>query len=229
MDVLVLGDGLLGSEIVKQTGWKFLSRKSSGFEIDELNTHLSNFVNVDVIVNCIACTDTYDIDSGEHWMVNCTYLNELILYCNIHGIKLVHISTDYVYAESDNNASEDTTIPIHGKNWYSYTKLLGDGLVQIQSDEYMLCRCTHKPRPFPYDNAWVDQVGNFDYVDVIAGLIIQLINKDVRGTYNVGTEVKTMYELASQTKKVGKSFTPSHVPKNQSMNLDKLKNTLNYG
>ena len=36
-----------------------------------------------------------------------------------------------------------------------------------------------------------------------------------------------MYELALQTREVGKILTPTHVPKNQTMNLDKLNNVLN--
>ena len=32
--VVVLGDGLLGSEIVKQTDWSLISRKKNGFDIN---------------------------------------------------------------------------------------------------------------------------------------------------------------------------------------------------
>ena len=37
--VLVLGDGLLGSEIVKQTNWDCISRKGDGFDITDLETY----------------------------------------------------------------------------------------------------------------------------------------------------------------------------------------------
>ena len=154
-------------------------------------------------------------------------MSKLIDYCNEKSIKLVHISTDYVYAGSVNNASEED-VPVHCNNWYGYTKLLGDGLVQLQSNDYLLVRCTHKPTPFPYDAAWIDQVGNFDYVNIISDLIIKLINANANGLYNVGTETKTMYEMASRTKSVNKTFTPEHVPKNQSMDISKMKNITCY-
>ena len=32
MNVLVLGDGILGSEFVKQTGWDYLSRKKDNIK-----------------------------------------------------------------------------------------------------------------------------------------------------------------------------------------------------
>jgi len=46
------------------------------------------------------------------------------------------------------------------------------------------------------------------------------------GVYNVGTEVKTMFDLANETNVVEPSFTPSHVPNNLSMDLTKLKSSL---
>jgi len=224
LEVLVLGDGLLGSEIIRQTGWDFISRKQGTFDIDTMDVHMSKY-NPNVIVNCIANTDTYSKDKQVHWKINCKFLRDLISYCNKHDIKLVHISTDYIYAGSVNNASEED-VPVHCNNWYGYTKLVGDALIQLESNNYLLARCTHKPNPFPYDGAWIDQIGNFDYVDVIAGLIISLIKTSQKGVYNVGTETKTMYELASMTKSVTKTFTPEHVPKNQSMNITKLQNNL---
>jgi dTDP-4-dehydrorhamnose reductase len=57
-------------------------------------------------------------------------------------IKLVHLLT-YLYSGSVSNASE-SDVPVHCNNWYGYTKLLADGLVQLESNNYLICRCTHK-------------------------------------------------------------------------------------
>ena len=160
-----------------------------------------------------------------HWNVNCKFVDKLIDYCNEHFIKLIHISTDYVYSNSIPFASEND-VPVHCNNWYGYTKLLSDGLIQLRSEDYLLIRCSHKPSPFVYDSAWIDYVGNFDYVDTIASLIIDCVNKDLSGVYNVGTDVKTMFDLANETNVVESSFTPSHVPNNLSMDLTKLKSSL---
>ena len=223
-NVLVLGDGLLGSEIVKQTGWEYISRKKGDFDINDLDT-LKGYIP-DVIVNCIGNTNTYSNDKESHWDINYKFVSNLIQFCNINEIKLIHISTDYLYTNSVNNASE-TDIPIHGENWYSYTKLLSDGLVQLQSNDYLICRCGHKPQPFIYDKAWSDQIGNFDYVFDISKLIVILINKGASGVYNVGTEIKSMYNLASRTKKnVGKTKAPKSAPKDITMNLNKLNDGL---
>jgi len=219
MKVLVLGDGLLGSEIVKQTGWDYWSRKT-GFDIFDIDP--LKIREYDVMVNCIANTNTYSNDKESHWDVNYKFVDDLIFYGNGFYVKLVHISTDYIYANSESNATEDS-IPAHGNNWYSYTKLLADGLIQLKSKDYLLCRTSFKPRPFPYENAWDDQLTNGDYVDVIASMIIEAINKGLSGVYNIGTEVKTMYELVSKDRDVIRTNSVHGAPKDVSMNIDKFK------
>jgi hypothetical protein len=55
-------------------------------------------------------------------------------------------------------------------------------------------------------------------------LLVKLINKNVEGVFNIGTDKKTIYELASQTKKVEKILSPEKTPKNVTMDLNKLLN-----
>lgn len=226
LKVLVLGDGLLGAEVVKQTGWDYVSRKKDGFDIKDVESFHYLFKGYNVILNCIANTDTYSKERDLHWDINYKFVHELILFCNKNDIKLVHISTDYLYSGSVSNASEND-VPVHCNNWYGYTKLLADGLVQLESNNYLICRCTHKPTPFPYDAAWIDQVGNFDYIDIISSLMIDMINKDLSGVYNLGTESKSIYQLALKTKSdIKPIFSPDNVPKNTSMNVTKLNDSL---
>lgn len=220
--ILILGDGLLGGEIYNQTGWDYVSRKKTNFDVENLETSIPQGYNT--IVNCIANTDTYSEDRNSHWKLNYEFVYNLINFCNKNKIKLVHISTDYIYTGSIESASEDD-VPVHCNNWYGYTKLLGDSLVQLLSNEYLICRCTHKPKPFPYDKAWVDQIGNFDYVDEISKLLIIAINRNLTGVYNVGTDTKSIFDLALQTKNVIPTNSPLYVPKNTTMSLKKFYKT----
>jgi dTDP-4-dehydrorhamnose reductase len=222
LKVLILGDGLLGSELEKQTNWDCISRKRKNFSINTF-THTIPPKKYNTIINCVANTNTYLDNREPHWETNCVFLKNLIEFCNTNQIKLIHISSDYVYTFSIENASEED-VPVHCRNWYGYTKLLGDGLVQLISNDYLLIRCTHKPKPFPYEKAWIDQVGNFDYVDKIGQIIIQLIYERKEGIYNVGTETKSMFDLAQQTKNVIPISSPDYVPKNTTMNIMKLEN-----
>ena len=228
MKIVVLGDGLLGKEITNQTGWNYFSRKKDNLNIDNIVTWSHLLLPYDVVVNCIAYTKTYDDNKQQHWDINYKAVAELVDYCNNHNKKLIHISTDYIYANSFQNADEELTVPAHIETWYGYTKLLGDAYVQLKSKNYLICRESHKPFPFPYKEAWDDLETNGDFVNVIAELIIKLINKDAKGVFNVGTEPKTIYDLAvSKGFNVKSINSPSNVPINTTMNLNKLKNFLN--
>ena len=228
MKILVLGYGLLGKELVKQTNWDYISRtKQSSFDFKKVNSYEKLISSYDTIINCIANTDTYSQNKEEHWAVNYKSVSDLVDICNQNNQKLIHISTDYIYAGSNKNASEQD-IPIHNKTWYGYTKLLGDAHVQLKSKDYLIIRCGHKSYPFIYEKAFDDIIGNFDYVDKIATLIIELINNDIKGVRNVGTKLKSMYDLALKSNfNVLKTKSNNNLmPKNISMDISKMDNKI---
>lgn len=226
MSTLILGDGLLGSELERITGWAIQSRKKTGLDIGNIQTvHLQGF---DCVVNCIANTDTYN-NSGGHRDVNYQFLVDLSGACAASNIKLIHISTDYVYANSDCRNEECSLAP--ALNLYSYTKAMADlHLINFWKEglDWCIIRTSHKPKPFPWAKAWDDVWTSADYVDVIANLILKLINHNVSGIWNVGTEPKTMFELAKKTNpNVQPEHCPhQHVPQNTVMSLIKLQTFL---
>jgi dTDP-4-dehydrorhamnose reductase len=226
MKVIVLGKGKLGGEIVKQTGWDYLCRAEHEITIDNFDEWKNRMDEYDVVVNCIANTDTYSDNKEKHWKANYELVTFLAEYCDDNGKKLVHTSTDYLYQNSVDDAKEEDE-PMFEHTWYMFTKLLADEYLKVHAKNYLICRLSHKPYPFPYDSAWVDVITNADYTPVISGLVIELIENGAEGLYNVGTEKKTIYELAQRTNKnVNKIISPPHVPKNISMNVSKMENFL---
>jgi dTDP-4-dehydrorhamnose reductase len=226
MKVLVLGDGRLGQEIINQTGWDFLSRKKDNIDVSTFDTWVWRLQGYDVILNCIANTNTYSDNYESIIESNYKFVTYLTTFCNELGSKLVHISTDYVYSRSEEMVKENG-IPIPDGTWYSLSKLLADEHIKLFGNDYLICRLSHKPKPFPYDSAWIDVKTNADYTDVISSLVIQLIRKGAKGLYNVGTEEKTIYELAKQTNpNVSESLAPPHIPKNVTMDITKMKKFL---
>ena len=118
---------------------------------------------------------------------------------------------------------------MHLKTWSGYSKLVGDALVQIRSKNYLICRLSHKPNPFPYEKAWFDIKTNGDFVDIIASKVVDLINGNWSGVYNVGTEVKSIYEMVKRVQEIEPSYRPSQVPYDTTMNIDKLKKVYGNG
>lgn len=229
MKVLILGDGLLGTEIQKQTGWDYYSRKKDGFDITSSSSFqkLGDLIQSNsytTIFNCIGNTDSYSSDKQKHWDVNYRGVLDLVDFCNTYNLKLIHISSDSVYGNCDGIPTEED-VPMTVATQYSHCKVLADGYVQIRSKDYLLIRCSFKKKPFPYPGAWVDQIGNFDYVDVIGNLIIKLIKGKATGIYNVGTELKLMYDLACQTNPNVHPIRRQHtlMPNNTSMDISKMK------
>jgi dTDP-4-dehydrorhamnose reductase len=223
--VIVLGDGILGSELIKQTGWDYISRKKDKIDVFTFNKWMLKLLPYDVVVNCIAHTDTYSSDRETHWKVNYEFVDTLVTFCNETNKKLIHISTDYIYANSKTQSSENN-IPVHTETWYGYTKLLGDAHVQLKSNNYLIIRESHKPYPFPYKKAWSNQHTNGDYVNIIAGLIIKLINKNSQGVYNVGTSIKTWFNLTKKEFNTTPISCPSETPLDVTMDLSKINNEL---
>ena len=67
------------------------------------------------------------------------------------------------------------------------------------------------------------------FVIVIAKLICELIEKNAVGIYNVGTQPKTIYELAKYSREVEPMFEKIHetMPTDITMNCSKMKELLN--
>jgi dTDP-4-dehydrorhamnose reductase len=227
MKVVILGDGTLGAELVKQSGWDYYSRKKDNLDITQFRTWPPAVLgDYDTVINCMAYTETYSPDKERNWEVNVVAVEQLAEYCNLEHKKLIHISTDYLYAGSVPNASEED-VPVHLPTWYGYTKLVGDAIVQLRCKDYLICRLSHKPTPFPYLEAWTDLSTNCDYVDVVARLVLNLIKQNCQGIYNVGTQSKTIFDLAKRTNpKVQPITKPEKAPADTTMNLLKLSNTV---
>ena len=223
MKVLILGDGTLGSELKKQTGWDSISRKAGTFVITVINFIKKHYIkDYDIIVNCIANTDTYADDYDEHFDVNYLFVAHLSEACRDLNKKLVQISTEYVYANNLNIPTEENNAIPHD-SYYALTKLLADEYVKLRNNSYLICRLLHKPNDFNYPEIWNTKTSG-DKVNKIAELVIKLINNNAEGVYNVGTGSKYLSDLVPNCKIIE---PPKHVPTDTRMNLNKLNTFLN--
>ncbi len=84
---------------------------------------------------------------------------------------------------------------------YALTKRLGEEIVKSHP-QHLIIRTSFKPTPFPFPYAYSDQYTQGDYVDVIAKVLVEEINKwdGMSQMIYAGTGRKTMFELAQRTR-----------------------------
>lgn len=223
---VILGDGLLGTAVIGETGWHYISRSKDGIDLTKTNWQQLLPIGTTEIINLIANTDTYSDNFDKMFDVNYRAVIDLVHFCNANKIKLIHYSTDYVYINSKHPAKE-TYKAKPQQTPYAISKLLADEYIMRNCDNYLICRGSQKPDPFPYEKGFTDVIGNFDYPDAIAEIFVELIRGGATGLYNIGTEDKSVYELALQTNpKVEPCEAPDHFPKDLRMDLTKMKQFL---
>lgn len=190
------GTGLLGSEFKKISDFIL-----SGREIDitiesELNSKL-DVIKPDIILLAAAETNSVDIDKNPipALETNIKGTANVTKYCIENNIRLIYISTDYVYDSKSDNHQEDE--PINPFNLYAWTKLGGECAVRAHKNS-LIIRTSFGSSEYPYEFAYGNRFVSKDYVDVIAPMIKDLVLSDEVGIINVGTSGKTLYEYAKQ-------------------------------
>jgi dTDP-4-dehydrorhamnose reductase len=156
-----------------------------------------------------------------------------VLECMSRGIKLVYISTDYVYPGSKGEYSEDEPLsPYIGNNdgvtKYGWSKLGGECAVKMYDGSLILrvCMCNY---PFPHAKAVIDIKKSLMYDYEAAGVILQLLGE--RGTINVGGPSQSVYNFVKQTnpkidKLSRKDIGDVLIAPDTSMNTSKMKSIL---
>jgi dTDP-4-dehydrorhamnose reductase len=221
MRILILGGyGLLGKELKKIDDSLILTGKK-GLDIRQfsmVNSYLANN-KPDVVILCAAILDNKNkqglIETNIQGTAN------VALGCLIHKVRLVYISTDYVYPSTLGNYKEsDPLLPF---NDYAWGKLGGECSVRMV-DNHLIIRTSFGTSEFPYEFAYNNKWTSKDYVDIIAPMILQASKSDLTGVINIGTEKKSIYAYASKRNAVkGKPLTDNSSPRDSSLNLSKWK------
>ena len=158
MKILVVGaKGQLGTEIMKcfERGFtelgvpEVLKRENTvrGIDMDELDiSRLEDVLAVmqdgyDAVINCAAFTNVNACESerGAAFLANSIGPRNLAAACERFGTKLVHVSTDYVFAGNGTvpYTEYDACAPV---SVYGKTKLLGESYVREQTGRYFIVR-----------------------------------------------------------------------------------------
>lgn len=139
--------------------------------------------------------------------------------------RIVYVSTDYVFDGSKGGYREDDAVnPV---NYYALTKLLGEEIVKCGKGNLIIRTSFVSESQWPYPKAFADKFTSADTVSVIAGEIAKAIKYGVRGVIHIGTERKSVYDIARKiSPEVGKNYISDmdiKIPKDTSLNSDKWK------
>ena len=138
------------------------------------------------------------------------------------GIKIIYLSTSYVYPGKKGNYKEDD--PLKPWNNYSWSKLGGECAVQMYTNSLILRLCMTE-KPFVHLKAYANVKSNFIFQEDASEIIFKLLNK--KGIINVGGPSQTIYDFAkTNNKNVKKLYSKGEFPKRTDMNLNKLKKIL---
>ena len=203
----------------------FPSKKELNLEkINSIKKYIKK-IKPDYLIHCAALSRPMDIHEKN---IEASISKNIIGTCNIvkicsqEKVKLIYFSTNYVYAGTKGNYSEDN--PVLPINNYALSKFGGECAVQMYKNSLILRVCMTE-KPFLHKKAFSNVKTNFMFHDDIVKIFLKLINK--KGIINLGGPTKTVYNFAKKynpnvKKIISKKKLKNFYPLNPYMNLNKL-------
>lgn len=213
------GKGLLGTSIIPffKNRFDVTSLDIDEWDITDRKSSESIIIHEkpDVLINCAAMTDVDGCEDGKESAekVNSRGAEILADICNKHNIRLVHISTDYVFDGTKGlpYTEEDTPNPI---SFYGKTKLWGEQQVLARTPlsliirsqwlygeggQHFISKVVRAAREKGSVQVVNDQKGSPTYARDVAGPLAILIAKRQSGIYHISNSGScTWYELARE-------------------------------
>jgi dTDP-4-dehydrorhamnose reductase len=195
------GGGMLGQQL-KKIDPSIISLSRNDMDVSNYDQIIEQIKRnkPDVFLHLAAFTNNRKLEKDPQGAIrdNIIGTSNVTLTCIKENLRLVYISTDYVYSGKKGMYKEnDEILPI---NKYAWSKLGGECAVR-QHDNSLIIRTSIGPLKFPYDSAFVDMWTSKDTVDVMAPMILKASKSTVTGILNIGTQRKNMLEYARKLDK----------------------------
>ena len=110
------------------------------------------------------------------------------------GIRLIYVSTDYVFSGDVGNYKEDD--PTKPVNLYGASKLAGEIVVLSYDNSLVIRTSFYDSQKWKFDSAFVDQYTSRDRVELIANEILIMAKSNINGVFHLGTKRKSQFEIA---------------------------------
>lgn len=227
------GSGLLGGEFreILPSIYYPSAQEFNVTDYEQLERYLEG-KKIDLMLHCAAFTSPPKIneDPIRALDVNIIGTANIVKLCVRHSIKLIYISTDYVFKGDKGDYREDD--PVYPVNKYAWSKLGGECVVRLY-DNSLIIRTTFGPNIFPFEKAFVDQWTSRESVSVIARMIASVLSKEITGTIHIGGKRKTVFEYAigldpvRGVKAMSVNDVNFTVPVDTSLDCDRYNNLIN--
>lgn len=222
MKALVTGVmGQLGYDVVNEL--KKRNYEAVGVDIEEMD--ITDFASVekviseiepDTVIHCAAWTavDAAEDNEDRCRLVNAKGTENIAKVCKTLDIKMIYISTDYVFNGQGTNFWEADETDFAPLNIYGQTKYEGECAVRDNLDKYFIVRIawvfgingnnfikTMLNLGKTHDKITVvnDQIGSPTYTYDLARLLVDMVETEKYGTYHATNEgICSWYEFACE-------------------------------
>jgi len=163
-----------------------------------------SFYHPDVIINAAAYTDVdgCEINRDKAWAVNVGGVKNLVSICEKQKIKLIHLSTDYIFDGEQGPYSEDD--PPEPVSFYGETKLESEKIIKESGIDFLIIRTNvlyglgknvklnfllwllDKLSHSEKIKIVTDQFNNPTLADNLSFCILEMVKKNISGIYHIG-------------------------------------------
>lgn len=165
---------------------------------------------LDKVILCAAYTNVGKSNQEKELVYNTNVKGVYDIVCTLSTFfggkpNLVYISSDYVFNGDRGHYRFDEPLdPVIG-NYYALTKALGEVAIQSYINSTIIRTSFCRDIGWPYKMAFYDQYTSRDTISTISPIISDIINSYRTGIFHVGTDRKSVYDLA---RKLSPNITP---------------------
>ncbi len=218
------GEGRFAKELKKaNTKYKFVFRNKRQLNIlspNSINKNLKQFKPQAVLhlAGLSRPMTIHESDINQSIDLNIIGTANLVKACNGKKIKIIFISTSYVYPGKKGNYKEND--PVLPWNNYGWSKLGAESTVQMYKNSLIIRACMTE-KPFIHKHAFTNVKCNFIFHDEFIKKLLKILK--LKGVINVGGTSQSIYQFAKKYKKnVKKKISKGELPPKIYMNLKKL-------
>ncbi len=196
--------GMLGTDLVallRRRGDEVTALRRGDLDVTDEAQVAERVRDVDVVVNCAAWTAVDDAEAREDaaFVLNAVAPQLLARAARRAGARLVHISTDYVFAGTATHPYDEAA-PLAPRSAYGRTKAAGEWAVRAETPDHLIVRTAWlygaNGACFPKTMARLaaerneltvvaDQIGQPTWTADLADLVVRLVDAGApAGTYH---------------------------------------------